>query len=109
MKMNMEIMPFNRSRDEALYIEGDTDAFMNSYPGVSVTSEIAANIRQSMDGLESSPHVAAFTLIDGEPIGFVIVSLQWFYVFAQGYVNSIYVKPSKRGIGASQRLLHAAE
>ncbi|MBL8262643.1 MAG: GNAT family N-acetyltransferase [Xanthomonadaceae bacterium] len=105
----MEVLPFEMGRDLRLYIEGSTEAFLNSYPGVSVSSDIARDIEAGVRALASSSESVAFTLCDDRPIGFVVVSMRWFYVIRQGYVDSIFVCPEKRGIGASRYLLRAAE
>ena len=105
----MKVVPFDLHRDFDLYVEGDTDAFTSSFPGVAVSPTIASEIETWVRTFNSSEYTEGFTLIDSVPLGFVVVSLRSFYVFSQGYVDSIYVSEASRGRGASRLLLQEAE
>jgi GNAT superfamily N-acetyltransferase len=106
----MKIVPFVTSRDLDLYLEGDVVAFKESFPGVTITTDLMRDIRSGILGITHNEDMAAFTaLIDELPIGFVTISKQWFYDIPQGYVDSIFVKENYRNQGVGRQLLSTAE
>lgn len=106
---NIDVVPFDRKRDQDLYLEGDTDAFRQSFPGLPVTADVLSSIHGSIADLDGTRHGAAFTaLADHQPVGFVVVSILSFYSIPQGYIESIYVKPTVRGAGIGKALVERA-
>lgn len=105
----MKILPFDLERDFDLYLTGDTEAFSQSFPGLSITPDIRTSIESGINGLPFAEGIAALTLVDEKPIGFVVVSLRWFYTIPQGYIESIFVHPDRRGSGARKLLIDAAK
>jgi len=106
----MDIVEYDVIRDINLYIEGDIEAFKQSFPGISIPAALKSNMVHDLKSLRNTEYSAAFTAVDGEEaIGFVIVEMRAFYSIPQGYVSSIYVSPDNRRMGVSAKLLERAE
>jgi ribosomal protein S18 acetylase RimI-like enzyme len=106
----MEIRAFNKQYDIPLYVEGDVEAWKESYPGVTLPLSAMSEIERGFKNYVSDDNCCAFTAIENEqPIGFVIVTLEFFIVIPQGYISSIYVKPKYRGKGIGAALIGQAE
>ncbi|MES2818518.1 MAG: GNAT family N-acetyltransferase [Pseudomonadota bacterium] len=106
----MDIVSLDLQRDLELYLEGEVEAFQHSFPGVSLSHVQRAEMKASVVELAGNQDFAAFTaLSENRPVGFVVVSMQWFYTSPQGYIDSIYVMAEHRAQGIGGQLLNAAE
>lgn len=106
----MKIKKYDVSRDLNLYIEGSVDAFRESFPGVSMPQTEHSNIVNDLKAMTNTDFLGAYTaVLDNEPLGFVIVSIQPFYLIEQGYIESVFVYPQYRRRGISNALLQEAE
>lgn len=106
----MKIMKFKAERDLDLYLEGDIAAFKESFPGITISHDLESQIRSGIYGIESHEDIDAFTLFENDySVGFVVVSMQWFYCIPQGYIDSIYVRNDYRKKGHGKALLAKAE
>jgi ribosomal protein S18 acetylase RimI-like enzyme len=105
----VEIVTFETERDFALYVTGETEAFERSYPGVAVSSDVQRSIANGISGYAATDGVIAFTALDPEPVGFVVLTDTWFHIIPQCHIISIFVVESARGRGVGRLLLdHSA-
>ena len=106
----MEIREFDKKYDIPLYVEGDVEAWKESYPGVTLPLSAISEVERGFNNFVSDDSCCAFTaIVDEQPIGFVIVTLEYFIVIPQGYISSIYVKPKYRGQGIGTALIGQVE
>ena len=106
----MILREFEVRKDLDLYIKGDISAFKESFPGVSLPSEMITEISEEIKLIAGKSETVGITAVhESTPIGFVVGSLQLFYVVPFLYIESIYVEPEYRGNGFGGALLEKAE
>ena len=106
----MDIREYDETIDNEFYLEGDVDAFKNSFPGVAVPGSLISEFKHARSGISENPFKAGFTAINELGyLGFVVVSLMSFYNVPGAYVESIYVRESNRGHGVVEALLDKAQ
>lgn len=110
MNQRIELLSFIPERDRDLYIEGELSVFRETFPGVTPSREVMQAANDIVAGLLSNDLQDACTvLVDGEPAGFIILSLQWLYNIPQVMVDSLYVSSPYRGMGLGKHMLDFAE
>lgn len=106
----MEFRDFTIHNDLELYVKGDVEAFKESFPGVTLPAEMISEISNGIRTISHLEETQGITAVEEHvPVGFVIVSLQMFYVIPFAYIESIYLEPTFRGTGVVDMLLSKAE
>jgi len=101
----VEIVLYEAKRDRDLIAAGNTEAFSESFPGLSVNQESVAAWVPPLSGEDG----ATFTAVtDGVPVGFVTVTRMWFLHVPQASVDAIYVSPDHRRKGVATALMRVA-
>jgi len=81
----MEFRDFDIASDLELYIKGDVIAFEDSFPGITLSSNMITEIRERVKGISTSVDAIGITAeFESSPVGFVIGSLKrsmWFRFF----------------------------
>ncbi|AJQ95080.1 GNAT family N-acetyltransferase [Gynuella sunshinyii] len=105
----MNIREFDYQNDISLYVSGDIEAFKESFPGITIPSILKSEIEHGFKSFCINDFNCAYTAVENEkPVGFVVVSIHYFYMIPQGYIESIYVDSDHRGNGISHELINKA-
>lgn len=107
---HMEFRDYDVSSDLEFYVKGDINAFEDSFPGISLPTEMINEIKQGMKGISRELGVIGITAeIESEPIGFIVASIQYFYIVPFLQIDTIYVEHEFRGTGTAGELLGKVE
>lgn len=106
----MNIRDFKARLDLDFYVEGNSEAFRKSYPGISVPASLISEMSYGMEAIESSDYVQGYTAENEfEQAGFIVAALQAFYTVPYVYIESIFVAEKYRGTGIAEQLITHAE
>lgn len=84
---------FSKDRDVELLIEGETEAYVSSFPGSPVPlDQVTSRVRSIERGRSH-----CVVLDEGGPKGYLVYSRHVGAEGAEVYVESIYLKPEARG------------
>ncbi len=95
--------------DLNFYLEGEVAAYQLSYPGLTVNDELKSEMRDHVRRSISSKSSIGFTAVTDQPVGFIILSVQYMHDIETGYLENIYVRDSVRQKGYARKLLNHAE
>jgi ribosomal protein S18 acetylase RimI-like enzyme len=107
--MTVYIRPYEQDLDFDLFLAGEVESFRLSYPCMAVSADVLAALRADVRHLAQGGKQSAFTAVDAEPLGFIILSTGQFNKARFGYVENLFVSAGARGRGVAKALLGFAE
>lgn len=106
----IELLSFDPERDRELYIEGELSVFQETFPGITPSRQVVQTACDIVDNLLNNElHDACTVVVDDDPAGFIMLSVQSFYGIPIAMVDSLYVAPSHRNQGLGKVMLDFAE
>lgn len=107
--MAVYIRPYEQDLDFDLYLAGEVESFRLSYPRIAVSQDVLAALRADVRHLAVADKQSAFTAVDAEPVGFIILSTGRLNRTRFGYIENLFVSAAARGQGVAKALLAFAE